>query len=202
MNNVVKRAKEHVWYSHDAPLVQELLDEIEKSHLDYSLLSDDYKQLLGDMEKLRSELATWRRAADEGHPQPCTLGPNCPYCEIEKLRIKIVTMGNSTKLMYDEMANSREALKAQRDTYKQRLEDALEVLRSVAASRDEAILILENATAVAKQATAEVLQLRERVSALEFKLKSLYTVVQAEAPEILLVHDILNYNIRKLLNDH
>jgi chaperonin cofactor prefoldin len=148
MNLLLKRAKEHVWYSHDAPLVQELMD------------------------------------------------------EIEHLNTRIATMGNSTKLIYDEMANSREALKTRRDTYKQRLEDAMEVLRSVAASRDEAILILENATAVAKQATTEVLQLRERVSALEFKLKSLYTVVQAEAPEILLVHDILNYNIGKLLNDN
>ena len=145
--SIVDKAKEHVWYSHDAPLVQELLD------------------------------------------------------EIERLQNKTMSMGKSTTFMYNDMAISREAYKSQRDAYKQRLEDALEVLRSVAATKDEAFAALESATAVAKQATAEVLKLRERVDALEFKLKSLYDVVQADAPEVLLIHDILNYNIRKLLND-
>jgi len=145
--SIVDKAKEHVWYSHDAPLVKELLD------------------------------------------------------EIERLQNKTMSMGKSTTFMYNDMAISREAYKSQRDAYKQRLEDALEVLRSVAATKDEAFAALESATAVAKQATAEVLKLRERVDALEFKLKSLYDVVQADAPEVLLIHDILNYNIRKLLND-
>jgi exonuclease VII small subunit len=58
-----------------------------------------------------------------------------------------------------------DAIIAQRNAYKQRLEDAMEVLRSVAASRDEAILILENATAVAKQATNEVRELRKTLAA-------------------------------------
>jgi uncharacterized coiled-coil DUF342 family protein len=145
--SIVDKAKEHEWYSYDAPLVKELLD------------------------------------------------------EIERLQNKTMSMGKSTTFMYNDMAISREAYKSQRDAYKQRLEDALEVLRSVAAQRDELLASLTNATEVAKQATAEVIKLRERVDALEFKLKSLYNVVKAEAPEILLVHDILNYNIRKLLND-
>jgi predicted RNase H-like nuclease (RuvC/YqgF family) len=42
------------------------------------------------IEQLRTELAKWQHAADEGHPQPCTLGANCPYCEIERLRDKLV----------------------------------------------------------------------------------------------------------------
>jgi uncharacterized protein Yka (UPF0111/DUF47 family) len=118
-DDVIGRALEHVWYSHDSPLVQELIQ------------------------------------------------------EIDKLQKRILSMGNSTTFMYNDMADSREALKAQRDAYKQRLEDALEVLRSVAATRDELLAIVENATEVAKGATEEIVQLRNTLSVCRATIKHL-----------------------------
>lgn len=38
---------------------------------------------------LQSKLEAWERSAQEGHPNPCTLGPLCPYCEIERLSSKL-----------------------------------------------------------------------------------------------------------------
>jgi uncharacterized coiled-coil DUF342 family protein len=58
-----------------------------------------------------------------------------------------------------------DAIIAQRDTYKQRLEDAMEVLRSVAAQRDELLTSMTNAIDVAKRATAEVVELRKTLAA-------------------------------------
>lgn len=37
--------------------------------------------------KARAE--AWERASQEGHPDPCTLGPLCPYCEIARLRAEV-----------------------------------------------------------------------------------------------------------------
>jgi len=117
--SIVDKAKEHIWYSHDAPLVQELLD------------------------------------------------------EIERLQNKTRSMGKSTTFMYNDMAISKEAYKAQRDAYKQRLEDALEVLRSVAAQRDELLTSLSNAAEVAKEATEEITQLRNTLSICRATIKHL-----------------------------
>jgi uncharacterized coiled-coil DUF342 family protein len=117
--SIVDKAKEHVWYSHDAPLVKELL------------------------------------------------------AEIERLQNKITTMATATSYMYDYMSDSRKALKAQRDAYKQRLEDALEVLRSVAAQRDELLASLTNASEVAKEATEEIIQLRKTLSICRATIKNL-----------------------------
>jgi len=58
-----------------------------------------------------------------------------------------------------------DSLIAQRNTYKQRLEDAMEVLRSVAAQRDELLASLTNASEVAKEATKEIVQLRKTLAA-------------------------------------
>jgi hypothetical protein len=65
MTDILNSAKAHDWYAYDKTLAEELIHEIKC---------------------LRDEVALWKRAADEGHPQPCTLGPQCPYCEIERLR--------------------------------------------------------------------------------------------------------------------
>lgn len=35
--------------------------------------------------ELEAALSRWEQIAQEGHPDPCTLGPMCPYCEIERL---------------------------------------------------------------------------------------------------------------------
>jgi chromosome segregation ATPase len=139
VNNVVKRAKEHVWYSHDAPLVQELLDEIERLHLEIQMAS--------------GTIQAAAQMADE------------KYDEVERLQNKITTMATATSYMYDYMSDSRKALKAQRNTYKQRLEDAMEVLRSVSAQRDELLASLTNASEVAKEATEEIIQLRKTLAA-------------------------------------
>jgi hypothetical protein len=58
-----------------------------------------------------------------------------------------------------------DSLISQRDTYKQRLEDAMEVLRSVSAQRDELLASLTNASEVAKEATKEIVQLRKTLAA-------------------------------------
>lgn len=40
-----------------------------------------------EIERLRQ----WERASQEGHPSPCTMGPLCPYCEIERLRSGVIS---------------------------------------------------------------------------------------------------------------
>lgn len=45
-----------------------------------------------ERDRLRAELAEWQNAGQQGHPTPCTLGPLCPYCEIERLRDHIRVM--------------------------------------------------------------------------------------------------------------
>jgi uncharacterized coiled-coil DUF342 family protein len=66
-----------------------------------------------------------------------------------------------------------DSLIAQRNAYKQRLEDVLEVLRSVAAQRDELLASLTNATEVAKEATEEIVQLRNTLSICRATIKNL-----------------------------
>jgi hypothetical protein len=56
----------------DANQIRELEQEIERLQVEVAMLSD--------------ELAVWKNASQYGHPDPCTLGPLCPYCEIERLR--------------------------------------------------------------------------------------------------------------------
>lgn len=41
---------------------------------------------LAELDRLRAELAAWQDASQCGHPNPCTLGPLCPWCEIARLR--------------------------------------------------------------------------------------------------------------------
>ena len=38
---------------------------------------------------LRAQVAAWEDASQCGHPNPCTLGPLCPYCEIGRLKDKL-----------------------------------------------------------------------------------------------------------------
>jgi uncharacterized coiled-coil DUF342 family protein len=66
-----------------------------------------------------------------------------------------------------------DSLIAQRNAYKQRLEDVLEVLRSVAAQRDELLASLTNATEVAKEATEEIVKLRNTLSICRATIKNL-----------------------------
>jgi chromosome segregation ATPase len=60
-------------------------EEIERLRDDRSSYESLAEMQRAEIERLRDELAKWTQAADEGHPQPCTLGPKCPYCEIERL---------------------------------------------------------------------------------------------------------------------
>lgn len=46
-------------------------------------------ELLDELVAVRVRVEAWERAAQEGHPSPCTLGPMCPYCEIESLRQQV-----------------------------------------------------------------------------------------------------------------
>jgi hypothetical protein len=58
------------------------------------------QQMLEAADKIE-RLGQWEIASQEGHPSPCTLGPLCPYCEIERLR-KIVTLAEK---MLNEMTS-------------------------------------------------------------------------------------------------
>lgn len=52
----------------------------------YSSKLDDAKT---EIEALQRQLAAWKDASQCGHPNPCTLGPLCPYCEIGRLRAQL-----------------------------------------------------------------------------------------------------------------
>ncbi len=39
--------------------------------------------------ELEAENAELKAASQQGHPNPCTFGPLCPYCEIDRLRAKL-----------------------------------------------------------------------------------------------------------------
>lgn len=39
--------------------------------------------------QLAQRVADWEGAAQMGHPSPCTLGPLCPYCEIDRLTQRV-----------------------------------------------------------------------------------------------------------------
>jgi hypothetical protein len=45
-----------------------------------------------EIERLRKIIVDWENAAQCGHPSPCTLGPLCPYCEIERLRAELAEL--------------------------------------------------------------------------------------------------------------
>ncbi len=42
--------------------------------------------LVAEVERLRNALDEHLRSEQQGHTDPCTYGPLCPYCEIERLR--------------------------------------------------------------------------------------------------------------------
>lgn len=46
-------------------------------------------EAIAEIESLRSRLAEWESAAQNGHPSPCTLGPLCPYCEIDRVKARL-----------------------------------------------------------------------------------------------------------------
>jgi hypothetical protein len=48
--------------------------------------------LAKEIERLRKLIADWENASQCGHPSPCTLGPLCPYCEIERLRAELAEL--------------------------------------------------------------------------------------------------------------
>lgn len=56
----------------------------------------------------REEAAIWTDASQCGHPDPCTLGPLCPYCEIGRqkaemaaLRERLATYQRAVLFLYD-----------------------------------------------------------------------------------------------------
>lgn len=42
-----------------------------------------------DYDALEAKLSKYERAATEGHPDPCDLGPLCPYCRIDDLTAEL-----------------------------------------------------------------------------------------------------------------
>lgn len=62
---------------------------------------------------LQATVESWELAAQLGHPNPCTLGPLCPYCEIERLSSKLEQgtsraerLRNALSLCSDELARA------------------------------------------------------------------------------------------------
>jgi len=53
---------------------------------DISQLCDECERLQAEVATLSVKLAAWENASQHGHPDPCTLGPLCPYCEIKRLQ--------------------------------------------------------------------------------------------------------------------
>lgn len=76
---------------------------------------EDGPALSAALDTLSSKLESWERSAQEGHPNPCTLGPLCPYCEIERLSSKLhrcrEALGNNLHAKHTNLwAEIREAL--------------------------------------------------------------------------------------------
>lgn len=60
------------------------------SAAEYAALAADcdaYEKQIADLER---RLAEYEHASGAGHPQPCTLGPLCPYCRIAALEAELV----------------------------------------------------------------------------------------------------------------
>jgi len=60
-------------------------------------LAAENATLRADNARLTAELAEWHNAGQEGHPSPCTLGPLCPYCEIERLKGRLAANALTVK---------------------------------------------------------------------------------------------------------
>lgn len=45
-----------------------------------------HEQVSTALTAAEARVLAWEQAAQQGHPSPCTLGPLCPYCEIERLQ--------------------------------------------------------------------------------------------------------------------
>lgn len=75
---------------------------------------DDQRKIIRSLDgavaentKLRAAIQSWEDSAQQGHPSPCTLGPLCPYCEIERLRAELAEaqadrMRGNCKIMADD----------------------------------------------------------------------------------------------------
>ena len=87
-------------------------------------MTNDQKAILAltaEVAALRSQLAEWELAAQQGHPSPCTLGPLCPYCEIENLhagRALIVARAENAERALEE--NEARLAEAERDAARYR----------------------------------------------------------------------------------
>ena len=59
------------------------------------------------VEHLRAQVKAHERAYQEGHPDPCTLGPLCPYCEIAALRARCERLKTAVARMHRHSYESR-----------------------------------------------------------------------------------------------
>lgn len=76
-----------------------------------AVAADAIEALLAENDRLREELAAWTQAAMDGHPSPCTLGPLCPYCEINRLREELAAAQSGTKYLRSKLQRVRDSLK-------------------------------------------------------------------------------------------
>ena len=83
-------------------LAQRAADAIERDGAELERLRAENERLTEAIDRLQQTWAenapavaykaraeAWERASQEGHPDPCTLGPLCPYCEIARLRAEV-----------------------------------------------------------------------------------------------------------------
>jgi hypothetical protein len=59
------------------------------NEVDVNYLNLEVKRRDQRIADLESENAGLKAASQQGHPSPCTLGPLCPYCEIDALRANL-----------------------------------------------------------------------------------------------------------------
>lgn len=67
---------------------------------------------LAGYDDIRAKLEAWERSAQEGHPDPCTLGPLCPYCEIDRLRAELAAAKQDRRVAEDNEARHEKDLLA------------------------------------------------------------------------------------------
>lgn len=80
----IERHMKNVMAEHDARIAAEA----ENARLKAGGCARDQRitQYCAEAAAARAALAQWQNASQCGHPDPCTLGPLCPYCEIGRLR--------------------------------------------------------------------------------------------------------------------
>jgi len=82
--------------------IQEMVEKAAAKSLDgYRELGARAAAAENELDAARAALAQWQDASQCGHPDPCSLGPLCPYCEIGRLRAALADEQSHTAFLSD-----------------------------------------------------------------------------------------------------